>query len=118
MHRSISSDAIDVVQLKGKSVAEAQADAGRKLIGTEKNQIKNQLKGNQDPVKSQIQTAGGKILAQFQSALNGITVQIPASKLNQLLSISGVIALLPGHNDAPDKVTSVPYIGAPPAWDA
>ena len=116
--RSVSADAIVVVQLKDKSVAEAQADAGRKLIGTEKNQIKNQLKGNQDSVKSQIQAAGGKILAQFQSALNGIKVQIPASKLDQLRSISGVIALLPVHNDVPDNVTSVPYIGAPTVWDA
>src|SRR5438874_5388865 len=116
--RSANADAIVVVQLKDKSVAEAQADAGRKLTGTEKNQIKNQLKGNQDSVKSQIQTAGGKILAQFQSALNGIKVQIPASKLNQLRSISGVIALLPVHNDVPDNVTSVPYIGAPTVWDA
>src|SRR5438477_1073823 len=116
--RSVNADAIVVVQLKDKSVAEAQADAGRKLTGTEKNQIKNQLKGNQDSVKSQIQTAGGKILAQFQSALNGIKVQIPASKLNELRSISGVIALLPVHNDVPDNVTSVPYIGAPTVWDA
>jgi minor extracellular serine protease Vpr len=116
--RSVSADAMVVVQLKGKSVAEAQADAGRKLTATEKNQIKNQLKGNQDSVKSQIQAAGGKILAQFQSALNGIKVQIPASKLNQLRSISGVIALLPVREDFPDNATSVPYIGAPTVWAA
>src|SRR5713101_494484 len=116
--RSVNADTIVVVQLKDKSVAEAQADAGRKLTGTEKNQIKNQLKGNQDSVKSQIQSAGGKILAQFQSALNGIKVQIPASKLDQLRSISGVIALLPVHNDVPVNATSVPYIGAPTVWDA
>src|SRR5438128_11599163 len=116
--RSVSADAIVVVQLKGKSVAEAQADAGRKLTGNEKNQIKNQLKGNQDSVKSQIQAAGGKILAQFQSALNGIKVRIAASKLNQLRSIQGVIALLPVGEDFPDNATSVPYIGAPTVWDA
>jgi minor extracellular serine protease Vpr len=116
--RSVSADAMVVVQLKDKSVAEAQADAGRKLTGTEKNQIKNQLKGNQDSVKSQIQAAGGKILAQFQSALNGIKVQIPASKLDQLRSISGVIALLPVREDFPINATSVPYIGAPTVWDA
>src|SRR6266446_9233947 len=116
--RSVNADAIVVVKLKDKSVAEAQADADRKLTGNEKNQIKNQLKGNQDSVKSQIQAAGGKILAQFQSALNGIKVQIPASKLDQLRSISGVIALLPVHNDVLVNATSVPYIGAPTVWDA
>src|SRR5438045_3092459 len=44
-----------VVQLSGKSVAESQADAGRKLTTSEKNQIKSQLKGNQDSLKPQIQ---------------------------------------------------------------
>jgi subtilisin family serine protease len=115
---SSATSTIVVVQLKDKSVAEVQADAGRKLTTNEKNQIKNQLKGSQDSVKSQIQAAGGKILAQFQSALNGIKVQIAASKLDQISSISGVKALLPVHNDVPDNATSVPYIGAPTVWDA
>jgi minor extracellular serine protease Vpr len=117
--RSLSAESTTVVvQLSGKSAAEAQADAGRKLTGSEKNQIKNQLKGNQDAVKPQIQAAGGKILAQFQSALNGIKVQIPASKMDQLAKISGVIAVLPVRQDVPDNATSVPYIGAPTVWDA
>jgi minor extracellular serine protease Vpr len=117
--RSLSAESTTVVvQLSGKSTAEAQADAGRKLTGSEKNQIKNQLKGNQDAVKPQIQAAGGKILAQFQSALNGIKVQIPASKMDQLAKISGVIAVLPVRQDVPDNATSVPYIGAPTVWDA
>ncbi len=107
-----------VVQLSGKSVAEAQADAGRKLASSEKNQIKNQLKGSQDALKPQIQAAGGTIRAQFQSALNGIKVNIATSKLNQLSKMPGVIALLPVHQDVPDNATSVPYIGAPTVWDA
>src|SRR5205823_5196452 len=107
-----------VVQLSDKSIAEAQADAGRKLTSSEKNQIKNQLKSNQDALKPQIQSIGGKILAQFQSALNGIKVQIAATKLSQLSSLSGVTALLPVHNDVPDNATSVPYIGAPIVWDS
>ena len=69
-------------------------------------------------MKAQIQSAGGKVLAQFQGALNGIKVQIPASKLSQLSSLPGVMALLPVHNDVPDNATSVPYIGAPTVWDA
>src|SRR4029453_13099476 len=105
-----------VVQLGGKSVAEAQADAGRKVTKAEKDQIKAQLKSAQDGLKAQIGSAGGKVLAQFQSALNGIKVQIPASKLSQLRPLPGVTALLPVHEDVPDNVTSVPYIGAPVVW--
>src|SRR6266404_9270713 len=107
-----------VVQLNGKSVAEAQADAGRKLAKTEKDQIKSQLKATQDGLKAQIQSAGGKVLAQFQGALNGVKVQIAPSKLDQLRSLPGVTAVLPVHLDVPDNATSVPYIGAPTVWDA
>src|SRR5262245_39002255 len=117
--RSVSAAPMTVVvQLSGKSVAEAQADAGRKVTKAEKDQIKTQLKTAQDGLKAQIQSAGGKVLAQFQSALNGIKVQIPASKLSQLSALPGVRALLPVHEDVPDNVTSVPYIGAPTVWAA
>jgi minor extracellular serine protease Vpr len=117
--RGVSAESrIVVVQLKDKSVAEAQADAGRKVTKAEKDQIKAQLKAAQDGLKPHISSAGGKVLAQFQSALNGIKVQIPASKLSQLRSLPGVTALLPVHEDVPDNVTSVPYIGAPTVWDA
>jgi minor extracellular serine protease Vpr len=117
--RSLSAEPmIVVVQLKDKSVAEAQADAGRKLTKPEKDQIKNQLKASQDGLKPHIQMAGGKVLAQFQSALNGIKVQIPASKLSKLSSLPGVTALLPVREDFPINATSVPYIGAPTVWDA
>jgi subtilisin family serine protease len=107
-----------VVQLSGKSIAEAQADAGRKVTKAEKDQIKGQLKTAQDGLRAQIESAGGKVLAQFQSALNGIKVQIPASKLSTLSALPGVTALLPVHEDVPENVTSVPYIGAPTVWDA
>src|SRR4029450_7200340 len=112
--RSLSTVPITVVvQLGGKSVAENQADAGRKVTKAEKDQIKAQLKSAQDGLKPQIESKGGKVLAQFQSALNGIKVQMPASKLSQLRSLPGVTALLPVHNDVPENATSVPYIGAP-----
>jgi len=117
--RSLSEEStIVVVQLSGKSVAEAQAEAGhRKLTKAEKDQIKNQLKGNQDSIKPQIHAAGGTVLAHFQSALNGVKVRIPASKVDKLATLPGVIAVLPVHNDVPDNATSVPYIGAPTVWD-
>ena len=116
--RSLSEEStIVVVQLSGKSVAEAKPTRARKLTKAEKDQIKTQLKGTQDGLRAQIESAGGKVLAQFQSALNGIKVQIPASKLSKLSSLPGVTALLPVHNDVPDNATSVPYIGAPTVWD-
>jgi minor extracellular serine protease Vpr len=117
--RSLSTEPMTVVvQLRDKSVAEVQTDAGRKVTKAEKDQIKAQLKSAQDGLKAQIGSAGGKVLAQFQSALNGIKVQIPASKLSKLSALPGVTALLPVHEDVPDNATSVPYIGAPAVWSA
>src|SRR5438105_14426054 len=52
--RSVSADAIVVVQLKDKSVAEAQADAARRRTGTEKTQLNNQLDGNPHSANSQL----------------------------------------------------------------
>ena len=117
--RSLSSEpTIVVAKLRGNSVAEAQAAAGRKLTGSEKNQIKGQLKASQDALVPQIQAAGGTVLAQFQGALNGIKVQIAGSKLGQLAALPGVNGLLPVHEDVLENAVSVPYIGAPTVWSA
>jgi minor extracellular serine protease Vpr len=117
--RSLSSEPTTVVvQLRGKSIAQAQADAGRKLTGSEKNQIKGQLKASQDALVPQIQAAGGTVLAQFQGALNGIKVQIAGSKQSQLATLRGVDGLLPVHDDVLENAVSVPYIGAPTVWSA
>src|SRR5262245_11974728 len=111
--RSLSqSDGMVVVQLNGKSVAQAQADAGRKLTGSEKNQVKARAKSGQDALVPRIQAEGGTILAQFQSALNGIKVQIAPSKLGQLAALPGVKAVLPVSEDVIDNAQSVPLIGA------
>ena len=107
-----------VVRLNGKSVAEAQADAGRKLTGSEKNQIKGQLKAGQDALVPQIQAAGGTVLTEFQGALNGIKVKIAGSHLGQLAALPGVNRLLPVHEDVLENAVSVPYIGAPTVWSA
>lgn len=114
---SVGASATVVVQLKGKSAAEVQADAGRKLTKAEKDQVKAELKAGQDALKGQIEGAGGKILAQFQSALNGIKVSIAPDKLGQLRSLPGVTGILPVHVDVLDNATSVPYIGAPQVWN-
>ena len=117
--RSLSSEpTIVVAKLRGNSVAEAQAAAGRKLTGSEKNQIKGQLKAGQDALVPRIQAAGGTVLAQFQGALNGIKVQIAGSKLGQLAALPGVNGLLPVHEDVLENAVSVPYIGAPTVWSA
>lgn len=117
--QSLSSEAgTYVVELRGQSTAEVQADKGRKLTRAEKDQIKAQLKGAQDGLRPSIEGAGGTVLAQFQSALNGIKVSIAKNKLGELQALPGVTRILPVGQVYPDNATSVPYIGAPQVWNA
>src|SRR5207247_11137107 len=53
----------------------------------------------------------------FQSAINGIKVQIAAGKANQLRTLPNVVDVLPVATYTPDNDTSVPYIGAPQVWN-
>jgi minor extracellular serine protease Vpr len=106
-----------VVGLRGQSAAEVQADRGRKLSRAEKDQIKAQLKGAQDGLRPSIEGAGGIVLAEFQSALNGIKVAIAKNRLGDLQGLPGVTRILPVGQVYPDNATSVPYIGAPQVWN-
>jgi len=107
-----------VAQLNGKSIAERQADANRKLTAAEKNAARAQLKAEQGGVKPSIEALGATVLADFQGALNGIKVQISAAKLGELDALPGVKAVLPVAEMTIDNAQSVPLIGAPTVWDS
>jgi subtilisin family serine protease len=105
-----------VMTLTGESVAEQQGDAGRRLTGNEKNSIKQQIKAQQDALKGNIAALGGTVLAQYQSSLNGIKVRIAQSQSSQLLALPGVTSVRPVYLMHPTNARSVPFIGAPIAW--
>ena len=69
-----------VVLLPGEPVATVQEAAGRKLSRGEKDAVKAQRKNEQNALRAQIDAAGGKIVGTFQSAVNGIKVQIATNK--------------------------------------
>ena len=115
--RGLNGQTTVVVQLSGNSVAEAEAAAGRKLAKGEKQQLKDSLKARQDSLKGSIEAAGGTVLDQFQSAINGIKVEIAAGKADQLKALPNVVDVLPVATYTPDNDTSVPYIGAPQVWN-
>jgi len=112
-----SEPVVVVVQLGGKSTSESEEDAGRELSEDEEDKIKAALDVSQDALRSQIEAAGGRVIAQFQSALNGIKVEIARSNVAKLAALPGVTGILPVHEDARDNATSVPYLGAPQVWD-
>jgi len=116
--RSLRSEKIIVVvQLTGNSVAEAQDIADRELTEAEKAAIESQREADQAALVSQITAAGGTILAQFQSALNGIKVEIARASVAKLAALPGVKGILPVHEVVRENAISVPYIGAPTVWN-
>ena len=117
LSQSVDSGTV-VVELKGKSAAEVQAEKGRKLTASEHSQIESDLKKTQEGLHGRIQQAGGTVLAEYQSALNGIKVAIDPDKQAALKSLPGFKRLLPVSIVSRDNATSVPYIGAPQVWNA
>jgi minor extracellular serine protease Vpr len=116
--RSLSSEKIVVVvQLQGSSVAEAQELADRELTDAERAAIESQREAEQAAIRAQIAAAGATILAQFQSALNGIKVEVARTDIGKLAALPGVKGILPVHEVVRENATSVPYIGAPSVWD-
>ena len=105
-----------VVQLRQKSAAEVQAERGRDLTQSEHDQIERDLKARQDALHSRIEAVGGTVLADFQSALNGIKVAIAPERQSALKSLPGFKAILPVSIVTRDNAVSVPYIGAPQVW--
>jgi minor extracellular serine protease Vpr len=105
-----------VVQLAGPSVAEQQAAAGRRLSRDEKDLAKVQLRGQHDAVRPQIESRGGEVVAQYSAAYNGMKVRIDSSRVSELATLPGVVAVRPLQLHKPDNVRGIPFIGAPTVW--
>jgi subtilisin family serine protease len=106
-----------VVHLQGDSVAEVRSQStDLEVSETTRETIVNDLRRQQDGLRSMIEAYGGEVEATFQHAVNGIKVRIPASKLGFLTGLPGMVAI---RNVAVYEMTntqSVPYIGAPAVW--
>ena len=105
-----------VVMLSGEPVATAQEGAGRRLSRDEKDSIKGQRRNEQNAISAQIVAAGGKIVGAFQSAVNGIKVQIPANKIGALREIVGVVDVKGVNTYDRHNVVGVPRVQAPAVW--
>jgi subtilisin family serine protease len=105
-----------VVLLAGDPVATVQESAGRRLSRDEKDGIKGQRSYEQNAIRSHIEAAGGKILGAFQSAVNGIKVQIASNKVGTLRQIAGVVDVKGVNKYERDNVIGVPRVQAPAVW--
>jgi minor extracellular serine protease Vpr len=108
-----------ILQMAGDPVAKRVGDArkqGKELTKAEKDAIRADLKRRQDAIKGQIQAAGGRVLADYQDAYNGIGVRIALKDVASLSGLSGVQAVRIGRNFHPDNTSGAQYIGAPQVW--
>lgn len=101
-----------VVQLKG---APASGRAG--LTREQKVAEAKKLKAAQDGLDAGIARAGGKVLAKYQYAYNGIKVRLGGRSIAALSALPGVVAVRGVHKYELDNTQSVPFIGAPNVWD-
>jgi subtilisin family serine protease len=106
-----------VVQLAGDPIVVADANAPSPLSKSDKDSLRSKLKAAQAPVAQQIQALGGKVLATYQAAYDGIKVQIATNRLTQLSGVAGVTGVFRLPTFKASNVQSVPYIGAPAVWD-
>jgi subtilisin family serine protease len=107
-----------VLEMQGDPVAVQQGNAGRKLERSEREQIKAQLRAPQAALNGQIQGLGGTVLANYQSAYNGIKVRINTDRLSSLATLPGVVAVRPVWPIKANNVRGIPLIGAPGVWDS
>ena len=105
-----------VVLLSGDPVATVQESAGRRLSRDEKDNVKGQRKNEQNAISAQIVAAGGKIVGTFQSAVNGVKVQIPSNKIGELRQIVGVVDVKGVNTYERHNVIGVPRVQAPAVW--
>jgi len=106
-----------MVQLAGDPVAVVQGNSGRNLTNAERSQIAAALKAKQNALLPSIRGLGGQVLDQYHFAYNGIKVRIARTKVTALISLPGVVDVEAVRNYTIANTESVPYIGAPQAWD-
>ncbi|MGH2356955.1 MAG: S8 family serine peptidase, partial [Candidatus Limnocylindria bacterium] len=107
-----------MVELAGDPVAVVESRApNRELTKAERDAIKAQLRAQQDAITGGITAQGGVVLAQLQSAYNGIKVQIGRSQVAALASLPNVVAIRGLAEHTIGNASSVPFIGVPSVWN-
>src|SRR4051812_13594134 len=106
-----------VLQLAADPVAVVRSRApDRRMERAERERIASDLRGGQNALVPLIEARGGRVMAQFQHAIDGIKVRVPADKLAALATIPGVVAVKPVLTYHLVNSESVPFIGAGAVW--
>lgn len=106
-----------VVTLSAESVAQFRERAVDHLISAaDHSAIESQVAQQHRAVEPTIVSRGGRILARYHDALNGIKINIARSEVAGLAGIPGVVSVVPVRKYTFNNTISVPFIGAPLVW--
>ena len=106
-----------VVQMSDDPIAVVRANAPSHWISAAQHRsVAAAVDAQQASVLPAIQGSGGRVLARYHGALNGIKIRINHDQIESLKSLPGVTAVLPVRTYHLDNAESVPFIGAPQVW--
>jgi minor extracellular serine protease Vpr len=106
------------VEMQGDSVADARGNsADNRISDSDKDSIKRNLKSRQDALRPEIERRGGTVQTEYQSAVNGLRIEIERGRIEEIAALPGVTAVRSFMTYKLDNATSVPFIGAPTAWN-
>jgi minor extracellular serine protease Vpr len=110
-----------MVELATPPVAVQVADArkrGGDLSDAQQESIRQQIQSTQDGLKGSFRNHGAKVVAQLQSAYNGVQVSVPRNEITNLAALQGVVAVhaVKTFTIGPKNVHGVPFVNAPVAW--
>jgi minor extracellular serine protease Vpr len=106
-----------VVTMSAESVAEVRARTPGHVISQQDHEaIHAQVAQQHAALEPTIVARGGKVLAHFHDAMNGMKVEIARSEVAGLSNMPGVVQVVgvPKYNVS--NAVSVPFIGAPAVW--
>ena len=106
-----------VVTMSAESTAEVRARVpGHQISQQDHDAIHTQVSRQHASIEPSIVARGGKVLAHYHDAMNGIKVEIARGEVAGLSNLPGVVQVVgvPKYNI--NNAVSVPFIGAPAVW--
>jgi subtilisin family serine protease len=106
-----------VLKMTGDPVAVVRSRMpGKQLAEADRLAIQTTLRSQQDALVPAIEAMGGKVLATFQHAINGIKVQGTPDQIKSFAGLPGVVQVKEVRTYSLSNAHSVPFIGAPRVW--
>jgi minor extracellular serine protease Vpr len=106
-----------VLKMAGDPVAVVRSRTpGKQLAEAHRLSIEHDLRSRQDAIVPSIQRMGGTVLGQFQHAINGIKVRGTPEQIRAFAALPGVVEVKGVRTYHLVNAESVPFIGAPQAW--